>query len=170
MPAGSRQAEDARFMRSNSIQIICAVLLTLGMAGIATAQDNATEPPASQVLPAIQSARSIDQELDHLTKNLELTPNQQKQIRPLLQRHHDQIQALLDKNPSLTREQLGPQIHAISDKTHRQIDALLTPRQKELSKAMQKREQDGEENRRSVPPPAQPSPVQPFFDPTMVAS
>lgn len=159
-----------RLMRSNSFQILCSTLLTIGLVGIAKAQGNAAEPPAGQLLPSIHTSQSIDQELDHLTKDLELTLDQQKQIRPLLEQHHDQIQALLDSNPTLTRRQLGPQIHAISDQMHHQIDALLTPRQRELVKAMEKRMKDGEENRRPVPPPAPPAPQKPYFDPTMAAS
>jgi len=61
-----------------------------------------------------------------------LIPEQQKQIRPLLEERHDRIQALLDKNPTASRQQLGPQIHAISDETHRKIHARLTDHQKEL--------------------------------------
>jgi hypothetical protein len=66
-----------------------------------------------------------------------LTAKQQQQARPLLEQHHDRIQALLDKNPTASREGLSPQIHAISDETHREIPALLTNNQKELEKAMQ---------------------------------
>ena len=51
--------------------------------GISYAQNNTRRP---------HGPRSIDQELDHLTKDLELTPNQRKQIRPLLEQHHDRIQ------------------------------------------------------------------------------
>jgi hypothetical protein len=39
----------------------------------------------------IHGPRSIDQELDHLTRKLEITPNQRKQIRPLLEEHHNKI-------------------------------------------------------------------------------
>ena len=92
------------------------------------------------------------QKLASLTKDLELTPEQQRQVRPLLQEHHDRIQALLDKNPKASRQELGPQIHGISDETHRKIHTLLTDHQKELEKAMQQRERNGEENRRSAPP------------------
>jgi predicted HTH transcriptional regulator len=81
----------------------------------------------------------IDQELDHLTKDLELTPSQRKQIRPLLEEHHDKIQALLDSNPGISRQDLGPRIHAISDETHREIEALLPERQKQLARAMRER-------------------------------
>jgi hypothetical protein len=83
-----------------------------------------------------------------------LTPEQQQQVWPLLDEHHDRIQALLDKNPTASRRELGPQIHAISDETHRKIHAVLTDHQKELEKAMQKREHDDGENRRSAPPAA----------------
>jgi hypothetical protein len=55
----------------------------------------------------------------------------------LLEQHHDRIQALLDKNPTASREELGPQIHAISDETHREIHALLTDHQKGLERIME---------------------------------
>src|ERR1700692_972160 len=101
-------------------------MLALGMTGIAMTQENAPQPRGpNQARQGIHGPRSIDQELDHLTKDLELTPSQRKQIRPLLEEHHDRIQALFDKNPKVSREDLSPQIHAISDDTHHQIDALL---------------------------------------------
>ena len=113
----------------------------LGIAAPVAAQDNAgQQPSAREQLQHIHSPQSIDQELARLTKDLELTPEQQQQVRPLLQEHHDKIQALLDANPKASRQQLAPQIHAISDETHRQIHALLTDHQKELERAMQQRE------------------------------
>jgi predicted HTH transcriptional regulator len=88
----------------------------------------------------------------HETKDLELTPEQQQQVRPLLEEHQKRIQALLDKNPNASRQELGPPIHAISEETHREIHALLSDHQKQLEKAMQQREHRGEENRRPAPP------------------
>jgi predicted HTH transcriptional regulator len=81
-----------------------------------------------------------------------LTPKQQQQVRPLLQEHHDKIQALLDKNRNASRQELAPQVHAISDETHREIHALLTDHQKELEKAMQQRKHNRVENKRPAPP------------------
>jgi periplasmic protein CpxP/Spy len=124
-------------MRSRSFAVAYGVMLVLCIARSAVAQENAAQqPPARQQLQQIHTPRSIDQELAHLTKDLELTAEQQHQVRPLLEQHHDRIQALLDKNPSDSREQLAPQIHAISDQTHGEIHALLTDHQKELEKAM----------------------------------
>jgi DNA anti-recombination protein RmuC len=123
-------------------------MLVLGMAGPAIAQDNGSQSSARQQLQHIHTPQSIDQELARLTKDLELTPQQQQQVRPLLQDHHDRIQALLDKNPNASRQELGPQIHAISNDTHHEIHALLKDHQKALEKAMQQREHQGEEDKR----------------------
>lgn len=145
-------------MRTHPFTFAFAVLFMLGIAGPAAAQGNgAQQPLAAQQLQHFHTPQSIDQELARLTKDLELTPEQRKQVRPLLLEHHDRIQSLFDKNPASTRQELAPQIHAISDDTHRQIHALLTDRQKELEKAMQQREHKGEETRRPAPPAA-PSP------------
>jgi hypothetical protein len=138
------------------------VLLTLGMAGLALAQENAQQPSARQQLQHIRAPQSIDQELVRLTKDLELTPEQQQQVRPLLEEHHNRIQALFDKNPNASRQELGPQIHAISDETHREIHALLSDHQQQLEKAMQQHGHRGEENRRPAPStPASPEPSSP---------
>src|SRR5258708_27616366 len=140
-------------MRNRPFTIAYGAMLLLGMAGPAVAQDNgAQQPSARQPLQHIHTPQSIDQELARRTKDLELTPEQQQQVRPLLEEHHDRIQALLDKNPTTSRQKLGPQIHAISDETHRKIHGLLSDSQKELERAMQQREHNGEENRRSAPP------------------
>ena len=142
-------------MRNRPFTLAYGIVLMLGMAGPAVAQNNgAQQPSARQQLQHIHTPQSIDQELARLTKDLELTPEQQQQVRPLLEEHHDTIQALLDKNPTASRQELGPQIHAISDETHRKIHALLTDHQKQLEKAMQQREHNGGENRRSAPPAA----------------
>ena len=88
--------------------------------------------------------RSIDQEMDHLTKELELTAAEQKAIMPLLLEHRQRIQALFDQHPSTPRDALRPQIHAISDDTHREIDQLLTDHQRQLVKVMQDRMHRGD--------------------------
>jgi predicted HTH transcriptional regulator len=129
-------------------------MLMLGTASLGVAQTEEQQPSAREQPQHVHTPQSIDQKLASLTKDLELTLEQQRQVGPLLQEHHDKIQALLDKNPKASRQELGSEIHAISDETHRQIDALLTDHQKELEKAMVQREHDGEENRRSAPPAA----------------
>ena len=152
-------------MRNRPSTFAFGVMFLLGITAAAVAQDNgAQQPSARQQLQHIHTPQSIDQELAHLTKDLELTSQQRQQVRPLLEEHHDKIQVLFDKNPTASRQELGPQIHAISDETHGKIHALLTDHQKELEKAMQQRERNGGENRRS-PPPAEASPEPTFAGP-----
>jgi periplasmic protein CpxP/Spy len=133
------------------------VMFMLGTTKYVVSQDGGAQRPSwRQQLEQIHTPQSIGLELARLTKDLDLTPEQQQQVRPLLDEHHDRIQALLDKNPTASRQELGPQIHSISDETHREIHSLLTQRQQELEKSMQQREHNGGENRRSAPPVAAP--------------
>jgi hypothetical protein len=139
------------FLIRLTLGLTLSVMLILGTAGTTMAQQGASQPQATDPAPQwLHGPRSIDKELDHLTKDLELTPKQREQIRPLLVEHHDRIQALLDKNPTLSREDLQPQIHSISDQTHRDIEASLTEHQKQLAKAMQGRMHQ-EDSGQSVP-------------------
>jgi periplasmic protein CpxP/Spy len=150
-------------MQNRSFAIACGIALMLGIASPAAAQDTGgQQPSAREQLLKIHSPQSIDQELAHLTKDLELTPEQQRQVLVLLHEHHDKIQALLDKNPTATRQELFPKIHAISDETHRQVHALLTDRQKKLEQAMVHHGGGGAGNRRFAPPAAaSPGPAAP---------
>jgi Spy/CpxP family protein refolding chaperone len=130
-----------------------ATLLALAMSGGAVAQEPVPQSGRTGRTPrAMQGPRSIDQELDHLTKELELTPAQRAQVTPLLQKHHDRIQALFDANPTLSRTDLAPRIHAISDDTHHEIEALLTEHQRQLAKAMQSRMHGADGRGGRVPP------------------
>ena len=149
-------------MQSRVVKLTYTVMLTVGMAGLALAQNNAQQPSERQQLQHVHTPQSIDQEIARLTTDLELTPEQQQQVRPLLEEHHNRIQALLDKNPDASRQALGPQVHALSEATHREIHALLSDHQKQLEKAMQQREHHGEEHRRPAPPAtASPEPSPP---------
>jgi len=150
-------------MPNRTFKPVYGLMLTFGMAGSALTQDNAPTqdnggrpPSARDQLSHIHTPQSIDQELVRLTRDLELAPEQQLRVRALLEEHHKRIQALLDKNPNTSRQELGPQIHAISDVTHREIHALLSDRQRQLEHAMRQREHHGEENRRPAPPAASP--------------
>src|SRR6266550_3332688 len=78
------------FMRNRLFTLACEVILMLAIAGPVVAQDNGgQQPSARQQLQQIHTPQSIDQELARLTKDLELTAQQQQQVRPLLNEHHD---------------------------------------------------------------------------------
>jgi Spy/CpxP family protein refolding chaperone len=93
--------------------------------------------------------QSIEQQVRRLTKDLELTPAQQAKVRELSKEHNAKIQKILDTAPpTLTREAFTAQVHAISGEYHDAVNAILTPHQLELMKAMLGRLDNGQERRR----------------------
>jgi hypothetical protein len=94
--------------------------------------------------------QAIEQQVSRLTKDLELTPDQQKKVRTLAWEHHDRIQKILDTAPpTLTRADFTTQVHAISEEFHNSVNAILTPNQLELMKSMLRRLDTGTEHRRA---------------------
>jgi prephenate dehydrogenase len=117
----------------------------LGAAGCTRAQEKASPPQAQaqQTHPLqgaadwrerMQKNHSADSSIEHqvrrLTKDLDLTPEQQAKVR-------------------LTHEAFTAQVHAISQEYHDSVNAILTPQQLELMKAMVGRLDSGTENRRA---------------------
>jgi hypothetical protein len=128
-------------------------LIVAGLAGVMTFElQNRTLTPQAhaavfqvptgsdwrhQMIARGGSTLSVDQALANLTRNLDLTPDQVAKIRPILVARHDRILAILKSAPaSLTHDEFMTQVHAISAGTHDQINALLTPKQLELVKAL----------------------------------
>jgi hypothetical protein len=65
------------------LTVALAGMFALGIIGIALAQENAPQSQRpNQGRPVIHGPRSIDQELDHLTKDLELTENSGNRSNP----------------------------------------------------------------------------------------
>ena len=93
--------------------------------------------------------RSIEQQVHRLTRDLRLTPEQQKKVRQLSKEHNDRIQQILDAPPTATYEAFRAQVYAISQRYNDAVSALLTPDQIELMKAMVGRLDNVKEDRRS---------------------
>jgi hypothetical protein len=138
--------------------------VALGGVGVALAQETAAQAPQQQIgrtggpqgagwrqqLARLHDPqRAIDDELSRLTRDLQLTPEQVAKVKPILHEHQDRIQAVLEQNPSITREAFQAQVHAISQATHHQINSLLTARQLQLMQDMVARLGDRQENRRA---------------------
>ena len=94
--------------------------------------------------------QSIDLQVRRLTRDLQLTPAQQTKVRRFAVLHNERIQAILDTAPAgLTRDSFTAQVHVISRKFHDSVNAMLTPAQLELMRAMLGRLDSGTENRRA---------------------
>src|SRR6266702_5676695 len=72
--------------------------------------------------------------MGHLTKSLNLTPDQQSKVQPLIDQARPQIIAI--------HKEAMEKTHAIIDKTMSQIRPMLTPDQQKKFDALQKARQD----------------------------
>ena len=72
--------------------------------------------------------------LEHLTKSLNLTPDQQSKVQPLIDQARPQIVAI--------HKDAMQKTHAIVDNTMSQIRPMLTPDQQKKFDALQKARQD----------------------------
>ena len=82
-----------------------------------------------------------DAQLQHLTKALDLTSDQQSQIKPLLEARQQQMQALF-QDRSLSRDDRRAKMQGIRSDTNSKIEAVLNDQQKQKFEAMQARMQE----------------------------
>ena len=125
----------------------------LGMSVGAVAQ-NPSSPAQGQAQsgqPQQPQQMTMDERMARLTQALDLTTAQQQKIRPVLEQAQQQMQALAADNATpMADRQVKAQ--AIRENVRSQIDAVLTPEQKQHAEAMSQRGPGGA----GTPPPAQP--------------
>lgn len=128
-------------MQTKFATLALSGLLALGVTGAAFAQDNPPPPPPDQGQAAPpQGSRGMrmdpNRQLERLTQELNLTTDQQSQIKPLLVDRQQKMQALM-QNESLSQDDRRAQARTISMGTNNSIKALLTDEQKQKFEAMQ---------------------------------
>ena len=122
---------------------LCTLALTglLSLAGSAAfAQDNAAPPPS----PGQEHGHGrMDPEaqLEHLTKQLDLTADQQAQIKPILESRDQQVKQLW-QDQSLAPQDRHAKMKAIQDDSKTKIEAVLNDTQKQKYEAMQAKMQE----------------------------
>lgn len=119
-----------------------AGLLVLGMAGNAALAQDDTAPPPQQD-QGMQGHRGMDpdMQLKHMTKQLDLSSDQQSQIKPLLESRQQQMQALW-QDQSMSREDRRAKAQSIQQDTSSKIEAVLNDTQKQKYEEMQNRMRD----------------------------
>ena len=127
-------------------------LITLALGGLlavsaAVAQDSPSPTTSQDQNQAGAPAQGMghrgmrmdpDRQLERLTQELNLTPDQQTQIKPLLVERQQKMQALF-QDQSAAREDRRTQARTIMESTSNSIKALLNDEQKQKFEAMQER-------------------------------
>ncbi|WP_446744828.1 hypothetical protein [Silvibacterium acidisoli] len=146
-------------MKKSVYSLALAGVLSLGIAGAAFAQDNAAPP--DQGPGAMQGGGphriNPDQQLKRMTRQLDLTADQQTQIKPILESRATRMQQLF-QDQSMDPQDRRSKMRAIQDDTSNRIETVLNDSQKQKFEQMQaqmheRRQGGGEE---VAPPPAQP--------------
>jgi Spy/CpxP family protein refolding chaperone len=89
----------------------------------------------------------VQQRLNHMSQELNLTDDQKEKLKPVLEDEMKQIQAVRQDN-SLSRDQRREKVMQIHQSTKPQIEAVLTPEQKEkLNKMHEERQQRWKERK-----------------------
>jgi|SRR6516162_1713114 Spy/CpxP family protein refolding chaperone len=76
---------------------------------------------------------SVEQRVERLSKELDLTQEQREKIRPVLEEQMKQMRALREDS-SLTQEQRREKAMAAMKETHEKVEAILNPEQREKLK------------------------------------
>jgi protein CpxP len=145
-------------MRYKLFPFTLAVTLALGLPGAALAQDN----PSSQDQP--QQGRgpgrmNPDRQLERMTKELDLTPDQQSQIKPLLVERQQQLEALF-QDQSVTGEDRRSKMQTIRQASEGKIESILNDQQKQKFQAMRENMRRRGGNGEGGPPQGTPPPQQ----------
>jgi periplasmic protein CpxP/Spy len=130
-------------MRNKFINLALGGMLVIGATSPVFAQSATSQPqePQTQGQEGRGHGRGMmdpDRQLEHMTKQLNLTADQQSQIKPLLVDRQQKMQALW-QNQSLSREDRRSQMQAIRQDSETKITAVLTDEQKQKYQAMQER-------------------------------
>jgi len=99
------------------------------------AQANPQAPPPGHGHMRPGMRINVDEQLEHMSRMLNLTDDQKSQIKPILEDTHHQMRAL-HSDTSLSNEDRRTKIHALMQDAHAKIRAILTDEQNAKFDAM----------------------------------
>ena len=152
-------------LMSKSIAVILAVLITAVFAmssqqAFGKDDPNAKSPKVEKSQPKGgpgQSRERTKERMDNLSKELNLTKEQQEKIRPIIEKEMKDIRTVR-QDTSLTPEQKMEKVKAIHQATQAELNKILTPeQQKKYAEMEEHREKmaehrgEGRENRQHGP-------------------
>jgi len=139
--AGSKKQQEEvqrTTMRNKIFAIALGGLLAFGASAALYAQDQAPDNGQQQGQWGQGHRRgpNADRQLEHLTRTLNLSADQQSQIKPLLMDRQQKMQALW-QDQSLSPQDRRSKMMAIRQDTNTKLEAALNDQQKQQFEAMQ---------------------------------
>lgn len=119
------------------LAVLLVTVMSLGIASLVFAQTDEQAEKANKVRKTVKSKvgdatmmPAPEVQLKRLTEGLELTAEQQKQIRPLLDDEYAKLKAL-QRNENLTPKQIQKIVEEHRAETIAKMQAFMNPEQKE---------------------------------------
>jgi Spy/CpxP family protein refolding chaperone len=134
---------NAKIVR-NGVLFVAGVLVAYGSPMPARAAGRAQDPGPTQAAPAQQNESS--------RPDLNLSDDQKAQMKKIHQEAKAQIEAV-NSDSSLSADQKQAKIHGIRQGSHKQVEAMLTPEQRQKMRAWH-RAHRGEKPKEQAPPSA----------------
>jgi len=149
-------------MKHKLFAIALGGMLVLGTGAALNAQDQtpANGPQQGQWRDGHRRFMDPDRQLQHLTKTLNLSADQQSQIKPILVDRQQKMQALW-QDQSLSRQDRRSKAMAIRQDSTTKLEAALSDQQKQQFEALQAKMQERRQHRMGGENQAPPSAAQP---------
>jgi periplasmic protein CpxP/Spy len=144
--------------------MMCKRMVSLALGVLLAASTSAAfaqadaPPPPDQGQPGPGGPRHMDpdRQLQHMTQELDLTPDQQSQIKPILVDRQQKMEALF-QDQSLAQQDRRAKMRSIRQDSRSKIEAVLNDQQKQKFETM---EQNMGRRGRGGPPPDGAAPPQ----------
>jgi periplasmic protein CpxP/Spy len=138
-------------MRNTIFALALGGIIAVSANAALYAQDNSAQPTTPQTSGEQQSGQrgqrmDPDRQLAHLTKTLDLTSDQQAQIKPILVDRQQKMQALW-QDQSLSRQDKRAKAQAIQQDSQTRLEAALNDQQKQKFEEMRAKMQARREQR-----------------------
>ncbi len=125
-----------------------AMLVFLASSVTTRAQDAETQESKAQA--QTEAGPHHGQQLERLSKELNLTDEQKEKVKPILDEQTKQMRATQD-DTSLSQEQKHDKVKQIHQTTHSQINEILTPEQQKKFAALKEQQKEHREGRKESP-------------------
>jgi len=119
------------------LAVLLVAAMSWGAASAVFAQTEEQAEKAKKVAKMVESKAgdakmmpAPEEQLKRLTKGLQLTDDQQKQIRPLLEDEYAKLKVIRN-NEDLSPKQIQKQVEELRSRTNDKMRSYLTPEQKE---------------------------------------
>ncbi len=137
--------------------LLAASLVLALSGGVALAQQPDGPPPPPPGHHFRAHKRNPEQEVKHLTRALNLSPDQAAKLEPILASRDQQMEAI-HSNGQLTQQAAREQMKALHQSTEQQLAGVLSPAQLQQMKQMRRGPHGPRGGWQGGPPQGQPQP------------